>query len=329
MTKKALGYITMDAGQGVPGSILKWALLTYAPMFDYTVVVDGNITESSLKFYKTIPNLRLINSPWKGSHLPQYWARNSAVDEGDWLLALDDDEFPSSKLVTVAAYLANNDNPLNIFYTPSLTYLGVDSTDNFWRIQDYPTKEDAGRRSKRILYKKSVATNYFISSPCGMHVTPTHVSNGALAELSAIDNEAYFYHMKTIESFILNECIYNVSNPRHESGPSARQMSEREEIQFESLVYKYNLKDVKHFIQITKDHQWPDEFRDFVYKFKDLHGLAMCKFYYLYEYVSNRNFTDTKLLMDCISKGFYPVYEKTLESKEEPFTIPKTPTIWQ
>jgi len=54
----------------------------------------------------------------------------------------------------------------------------------------------------------------------------------------------------------------------------------------------------------------------------------MSKFYYLNEYVSKKNFTDTKGLLDCISKGFYPVYKKYLDLHETPIQINRTPSIW-
>lgn len=327
MSKLALTYITMNAGDGIPGSILKWALQTYAPKVDYTVVVDGDLTDQAKEFYKTIPNLRLVDSKWTGRHVDQYYARNNFVDMNDWVLCFDDDEFPSSALLGIGKFFVTHDTPVNIFYSPSVTFMSVDNTDNFWRVQEYPTQEDFLRRSKRLLYKR-LPSNYFISSPCGMHVTPTQVKNGRLDEQAHGDPRGVFYHMKTIESFIYNECIYNVSNPRHESGPQARQMTEEQEIEFERLVNKYNLKDTKHFLKITKEHSWPEDFKNFVFQFKDKLGLAMCKFYYLYNYISyGIKDTDVPQLMDCISLGFNPVY-LPVRKQETPVIIPRTKNIW-
>lgn len=332
--KKVLGYITMNAGDGIPGSILKWALSTYAPRFDYSVVVDGNLTEEAKKFYSTIPNLKVVDSPWTGRHGPQYYIRNSAIDDGDWLLALDDDEYPSEGLMELVHGIHTLPSSINIAYIPSLTYMSVDNTDNFWRVQTTPSREDYLRRSKRIFYKKSTKNNYFIQSPCGMHVTPTQIEifDGEYhqSEKPVGDPRCFFYHMKTLESFIYNECVYNVSNPRHESGPQARQMTLEQETKFESLVNKYDLKNIPKFLEITKNHTWPKEFKDFVFQFKDKLGLAMCKFYYLYNYVSyGIKPENIEELMDCVSLGFNPIYQPVRKSSESPIVIPRTPSIWQ
>lgn len=326
MSKLALGYITMDAGDGIPGSILKYCLTTLHNKVDYVVVVDGNLTEKAKEFYRTIPNIVLIDSPWTGRHVDQYYARNSAVNNGDWILAMDDDEFPSPRLLEVAHHIKNYNN-YNIFYTPSMTYLAIDGSNNFYRIQEYPDSSDFIARSKRILYKKT-NTNYFISSPCGMHVTPTHVANNKLVEMPAGSPDAFFYHMKTVESFILNECIYSVSNTIHESGPQARLLTKEQEVEFDRLIKKYKLANIKHFIEVTKNNNWPEEFTQFIYQFKHHLGQSMSKFYYLNEYISKKNFTDTKGLLDCISKGFYPVYKKYLDLNEAPIQINRTPSIW-
>lgn len=332
MNKVALGYITMNAGDDIPGSIVKWALKTYSKYYDYTVVVDGNLTEEAKTFYSSLEgDIRIINSPWNATHLPQYHARNSAVDEGNWILALDDDEFPNNNLVGLNNFVRDGKlETHNIVYIPSLTYLCTDSSNNFWRVQTSPSREDFLRRSKRILYKKNQRSNYFISSPCGMHVTPTQVSqDGRLDEKPVGDPTIFFYHMKTLESFIWNECVYNVSNPKHESGPQARQMTREQEDEFIRLVEKYELKNIPKFLQMTKDRAWPEEFKNFVYQFKDILGQAMCKFFYAYEYISKKDFSNIKSLIYCISTGFIPVYEEVMDSIEAPISIPRTPSIWQ
>jgi len=338
MTKTVLGYITMNAGDGIPGSILKWALQNYAHRFDYSVVVDGNLTESAKAFYSGIPNLRVVDSPWKGRHVDQYYKRNSVVEDGDWILALDDDEFPSENLMSVVSNIdkvISQLPQLNIVYIPSLTYLAVDSSNNFWRVQESPSQEDYLRRSKRIFYRKSSKHNYFIHSPCGMHVTPTQVDSiyspsPKMIEAPIGDHRCFFYHMKTIESFIYNECVYNVSNPIHESGPGARLLTQEEEQEFNRLVVKYDLKNIPKFLEMTKASAWPDDFRDFVFQFKHHLGQAMSKFYYLYEYVSKGiKQEDVIQLINCISTGFIPVYNTVKSTNERPIVIPRTPNIWQ
>jgi hypothetical protein len=330
MTKKVLGYITMNAGDGIPGSILKWALQNYAHRFDYSVVVDGNLTPEASAFYATIPNLKVIDSPWTGAQLPQYYARENVVDEGDWILALDDDEFPSEGLMNLVDQIDKINEKVNIAYIPSLTYLCVDKSNNFWRVQESPSQEDWLRRSKRILYKKIKDRNYYISSPCGMHVTPTITDQSRTRsdETPVGHPQAFFFHIKTVESFIWNECIYNVSNPRHESGPQARQMTDTQELEFERLVNKYGLRNIKHFKELTSSHSWPDDFKNFVYQFKDNLGLAMSKFYYAYEYISHGDLSKTTDLILCISKGFIPVFDEVIRTKEQPLVIPRTPNIW-
>ncbi len=328
MSQLALTYITMNAGDGIPGSILKHCLTTLHNKVDYCVVVDGQLTPQAMDFYKTIPNLTVINSPWTGRHVEQYHVRNEAIPIGDWVLCMDCDELPSDQLIHVARQLVQNHQlPYNICYSPSITYLAIDGTNNFIRIQEPPTVEDFPRRSKRLLYKRQ-ENNYFISSPCGKHVTPTHIKGNSLDEVPIGSKDYIHYHFKTIESFILNECIYVVSNPRHESGPGARQLTQEQENTLVDLVTKYDYKNTSKFIEDTKKGQWPSDFRDFVYQFKGHLGQSMSKFYYLYEFLRKKDFTNIKELISCISLGFIPVYDSVI-NKEPPLVIPRTPSIWQ
>lgn len=335
MSKLALGYITMNAGDGVPGSILKQSLQSKWREADYTVVVDGDLTPSAKVFYNTIPNIRVVSRPWTGRHVEQYYARNEAVDMGDWLLAMDCDEFPSSQLFSVGHFLSKDTDKhnANICYSPSITYVAVDRAGPFWRVQDKPNREDWMRRSKRLLYKRD-ETNYFITSPCGKHVTPTQVDKKVMQQVERpIGREDFIhYHMKTLESFILNECLYVIANPDHEGGPQARQLTQEQEDELVRLVRTYGLDKMsnKEFIDLTMERKWPDDFRDFVFQFKDHLGQSMSKFYYLYEYLQKGNI-DVDKLMACISLGFIPVYEKTKRSMkipEDQMLIPRTPSIW-
>jgi len=328
MSQLALTYITMNAGDGIPGSILKFCLNKLHQHVDYCVVVDGNLTPQAKEYYNTIPNIKVVDSPWTGRHVDQYHARNQAIPLGDWVLCMDCDELPSDNLINVGKHLIHNPHlPYNICYSPSITYLAIDSSNTFIRIQEPPTEEDFPRRSKRLLYRRQ-ENNYFISSPCGKHVTPTHVKGNNLDEVAVGSKDYIHYHCKTIESFILNECIYVLSNPKHEAGPQARLLTQEQENTLVDLVAKYALKNTSKFIDMTKNGQWPSDFKDFVYQFKHHLGQSMSKFYYLYEFLRKKDFSNIKDLISCISLGFIPVYDSVI-NKETPIVIPRTPSIWQ
>ena len=100
MKNKVLAMMTMNAGDGISGSTIKYCLKTFADRFDRVIVIDGDLTDEAKKFYSSFPNLLAVDSPWRDSYVDQYRAWSAAAMDGDWILYLDCDELPSEALVS-------------------------------------------------------------------------------------------------------------------------------------------------------------------------------------------------------------------------------------
>ena len=86
-----LAQITMNAGDDIPGSVIKWNLKNNAKYFDRVIVVDGNLTNRAKEFYSQFKNVEYIDSPWHDSYVDQYRAFTEKLSDGEWCLYLDCD----------------------------------------------------------------------------------------------------------------------------------------------------------------------------------------------------------------------------------------------
>lgn len=244
-----IGTYTMNAGSDIPGSAIKYMLETYHDKLPYMVVVDGNLTSEAKAYYKKFPKLRYMNSPWRDSHLAQYKARDSLVDEGDWVLALDDDELPSDELFE---FISNqeiektlNNNNLNMCYVPGVLYIH-DGENGYKFLQAEDVDLDNGF-FKAILYKKTNSLNYIHSNE--YHTVPTHGT-----ETRAVKIPYHYIHLKTAESFIINDCHNAFISPENERY-TAVQAKQLREIKKE---YKFNtLEDFKKAVNDLPSGKYP------------------------------------------------------------------------
>ena len=207
-----LGTYTMNAGRDIPGSAVKYIIETYIKDFDYIIVVDGNLTKESELYYQQFGDkLRVADSKWQDSHLKQYKARDSLLNDGDWMLAIDDDEIPSSEL---AGFLTApntqqllDQHSLNMVLVPSTLYVH-DGNEEGYFLQSEDVDMEKGF-FKSILYKKTPTLDYIHSN--GYHTVPTHGPNTRATKIP------YPYiHLKTAESFIINDCHNAFISPENE-----------------------------------------------------------------------------------------------------------------
>lgn len=331
-----MGYITMNAGKDIRGSILKWGLEHWGPRFDYCVVVDGNLTDEAKAYYNTIPNLRVVDAPWTNRHVDQYRHRNAAVDDGDWLLALDDDEAPSEQLMQ---FIENSmlqiaeERAINIFYLPSVTYIArwdqqailgnfprpEDFSVGFYQAEKWPEGEQ--RCLKRILYKNTAQVDFHHSN-CGMHVTPMVVKKifgrTVPADRPGILRTPYL-HMKSLESFMINDCIYMMADPRpYNETPEKRGLTEEDVQVIEAVNQKYNYNDLLTFIKATKQESWPQELKNIALKYSDLEkykGKACTRFYTLYYLLQKAESAPFEYTYDEVFTSWSEnLYKETLKS---------------
>lgn len=339
MNKVAIGFITMNAGEDIRGSTLKWAISRTKEYFDYIVVVDGHMTDEARKYYRSIPNLRAVDSPWKNRHAIQYVARNRAVDKGDWLLAMDDDECPYNELVEFCKCELINDSAkdkINIYYLPSVTHIVRQNDNKFYRCEEYPHDEE--RCLKRILYKNDGNID-FITSNCGMHVTPavinTQYGQRVHADRSKTLNLPY-YHMKSLESFMINDCVYVMSDPRPKfEKPESRGFTEQDVNEIEYISRKHQYYIIDNFINATKKSQWPKELKDFAFRFSNLgqtNGKTCSRFYILYYILQRTEQAPIEYTYDTIfqhwSKRLHSIYQQSLNNNEY-VIADHTPIFWK
>lgn len=246
-----IAQITMNAGDGISGSTIKWNIINNRKNFDRFIVVDGAITEEAKKFYNE-HNVEYIDSPWNDSYVDQYKAFSSVLKDEEWCLYLDCDEVPSSELV---GYINGEKfkhlqlSNVNMVLLPCVLHI-TDDSKNYYPCENAPKKEYAGQWVKKILFKKQPSLDF---SYAGSHVIPTHKSN---------EKHIYipfpYYHMKTLESFVENDVWQAFLSPEGQQyDPSSAMM-------FRLLKRPY--KSTKEFKQATKNGEWSPALINFALK---------------------------------------------------------------
>lgn len=231
---KVLAQITMNAGDGIPGSVIKYNLKKNASRFDRVIVVDGDLTDEARQFYNQFSNLNVVDSPWCDSYVNQYRAWSDKVDIGDWVLYLDCDEVPSEELLS----FLESDNfgvlskKYNTLCLPCVLHLTEDGK-TFHPAEDEPKKEYEGQWMKNILVLKDrfLDFKYF-----GSHVIPTHnhAEKGHYIPFP-------YYHMKTLESFVYNDVWQAYLDPKGQ---------------------QYSFVDANMFALFTKQYPTTKDFKD-------------------------------------------------------------------
>lgn len=62
-----LAHITMNAGEDIPGSTIKFHLQENAQYFDKVIVIDGNLTEEAKQYYSKFKNLEVAEDVQTGA----------------------------------------------------------------------------------------------------------------------------------------------------------------------------------------------------------------------------------------------------------------------
>lgn len=263
-----LCQITMDGGDGIIGSTIKWHLKNYAHYFERVIVVDGNLTNKAKEFYQQFPNLIALDRPWKDSYVAQYRAFADELKDDEWALYLDDDEICSAELldyVNHKNFPFGSKNDINMFYIPCILYLTENGKD-YYPAEPLPKINFEGQWTKHILFKKekSLDFKYF-----GSHVIATHHQN----EKADYIHWPYF-HMKTLESFVYNDVWQAFLSPEGQG------YTKQEADLFRALTKQY--KSTKEFKKATVDGKWTFPLQKFAYSYKSDYDRPISRLSWVY-----------------------------------------------
>lgn len=231
-----LAQITMNAGDDIPGSIIKWNLKKNFEYFDRILVVDGHLTKEAKDFYEQFKNVEVIDSPWKDSYVAQYEAFADKLQEGEWCLYLDCDETPSKELVNLMHYVARGYT--NIVRIPCILHITEDN-QKYYPVEPRPSLRYEGQWTKNILFQKNDGL-YF--RHFGSHVIPEN-RHGNYDYI-----HAPYFHMKSLESFAYNDVWQAYLSPEGQG------YTPTEAALFRMLTKRY--KATQEFKEATKQGKW-------------------------------------------------------------------------
>lgn len=245
-----LAQITMNAGDGIPGSTIKWNIRKNRKHFDRIIVIDGDLTDKAVEFYKKY-DIDYVDSPWRDSYVDQYRAVASKLEDNEWCLYLDDDECPSPDLLQFfkSEEYKSYKVKLNMIVLPCVLHITGDG-NKFYPAEPLPRREYSGQWVKKILFKKESSLDF---SYGGSHIVPTHKINE-----KSIYIPFPYYHMKTLESFVFNDVWQAFLSPEGQHyDPASASM-------FKVLTRAY--KSTKEFKKATQEGSWSPALVNFALK---------------------------------------------------------------
>lgn len=260
-----LGTMTMNAGKGIPGSTIRWALRHNFSHFRKVVVVDGHLTDEAKAFYAQFSNVQVIDSPWTDSYVTQYRKFADTLSDGEWGLWLDDDEICSPELLEIMSKGRVSGFGLpKIIRIPCILHLTEDGT-NFYAAEPNPKVHYEGQWTKSILFKKDADLdfNYF-----GSHVLPYSKAEGPQYLHKP------YYHMKSLESFVYNDVWQAFLSPEGQG------YSEVESKKFKMFTSCYS--STKEFKQATKNGEWSPMLKKFAWDYRRQYTRAISRLAWTY-----------------------------------------------
>ena len=247
-----LAQITMNAGDDIPGSTIKYNLKKNAEKFGAVIVVDGNLTDEAREFYKQFPNVMAIDSPWEDSYIKQYEKFAHQLLEGEWCLYLDCDEIPSEELIEACQdsrsfNFINKGDYVHLIKIPCV--LHIKDGDKYYPVEPSPKKDFTNQWTKNILFRKNDGLHF---RHFGSHVIPENTSK----RYHYLDKP--YYHMKSLESFAYNDVWQAFLSPEGQGYTPV------EAAQFKMFTKQY--KTTAEFKKATKEGTWPVSLQMFARK---------------------------------------------------------------
>jgi glycosyltransferase involved in cell wall biosynthesis len=260
--------ITMNAGRGIVGSTLPWALREIYAEFKRVIVVDGDLTESAKEFYKTFPNVQVIDSPWRDGqedcYVTQYRAFYEALSDEEWCLYLDCDEVPSEALLEFLRRHKFDRETVDIIKLPCVLHL-TDDGKNYYAAENHPDSVFANQWTKNILFEKC---KYVQFRHFGSHVIPESSRNKYLYAPFA------YYHMKSLESFVYNDVWQAFLSPE------GQQYTREQVVKFKMFTQCY--KTTKEFKNATKKGTWSPPLKKFAWDNRHVYNSPISRLAWVY-----------------------------------------------
>ena len=260
--------ITMNAGTGIPGSTLRWALINQFNKFKKVVVVDGDLTEEAKEYYKQFSNVEVVDSPWNDSYVKQYRTWLERIEEGQWAVYYDDDEFSGAALMN---FLETNDwkkDPNYLYYIPCVLHLTEDGK-KYYAAENPPTKEFKGQWTKSIIIKKHKSLTHNFQ---GSHVIMYH------SDFEINQKKKYlpldYIHAKTLESFVWNDSLQALLLPE------AQHYTPANANKFRMFASCY--KTTKEFKESIKKGTWPPTLKKFAWEHRHEYGNPISRLAWVY-----------------------------------------------
>lgn len=248
-----LGTMTMNAGDDIFQSPIKFLLKNNFTVFKRVIVFDGNLTNNAKEFYKTCDNVEVVNYPWDDNYGARYKLfAEEYLKEQEWGMWLDDDECLTEDLYK---WLSNSISDLNkkgvqIVGLPCILHITEDGKF-YYPVEPKPPKVYSPEIwVKWILFKK---TQWLQFRCAGSHVIPYQSKDNVW---SYSDGCAYV-HLKSFESFVYNDVWQGFLCPE------GQQYTSVEAAQFKLFTSKY--KSVQAFKQATVMGEWPEPLKRFAW----------------------------------------------------------------
>lgn len=279
-----LAQITMNAGDDIPGSTLKYTLDTWASGFERVLIVDGHLTEEARGYYEKFDNVEVLDSPWQDNHTPQYERFMKELADGEWCLYLDDDESPSQNLVLASAQIADivaraegGFNQTTIFALPSILYITENGTRYYRALhRPYPDDPRNGGHTKQILFQNRPFTTLLTSPPPAAHVNiRQRIGQPIYAP------EMYYYHFKSAEAYIINDCLFAMMNAKQE------RYTEQEAAEFKAALEASGIYTLKDFRQRTEAGEWSQSLKKFAEDHRKDTDRPISRLYWWYYLIAN------------------------------------------
>lgn len=277
MSKLVLGTVTMNAGDGMPGSILKQALPVHHNYFDRIIIVDGQWTQEAEDYYKAFPNVFVIFNLWKDSLLEQIELIVDQLEDDDWFFMLDDDEIVTERLGSALEkiFSAGPLKDITDLIIPRITYIR-DRDDLFYPADvDYdPNLVDITdpKFGRRCLCKKEGIK--FLSSSGGHHVVPTHddpkIAMLPLAHL----------HIKAPEQYVIADCLKSMLDPINERFTPLQAES------YSALLKENGIDSYKSYTDSVVNGTWSEDLKKWaiINRFSDSPASRPFMWYFLIEH---------------------------------------------
>lgn len=246
MAKIALHVITMNRDE-----MLDNQLSLVRPYVDTIRVCDGagsRVTKKICRKHKA----KYYHRQWDDDFAAQDNLLFSKAKAGEWILVQDSDEFPSKELLQRLRELAGRGG-YNCVRIPSITILDdIPECTVQDRIEANKSGHDIFRKDWFFEFTKGI---YSTGSPHrGFHYPDRWIYH---------DTGYPYYHIKTTDDFIFNDCIHSFINPE------GQEYTPDEETEFRACECIKGLKLSTEVLPMLKDGQVTNDFIEFMWKYKD------------------------------------------------------------